>query len=440
MNLANKEIRQLSVALYGKPFSSFHLHPLLLESLSNLGLTKTTIIQDLFLPIALKGLDIIVKAKRGSGKALGYILVLLDILLREKEAGRNGRMLVLATSAERVLGLTEMAKKLSQGLDLFLTPFAAEERLPEEQFRAIDKGANIIFTTPYWLNRAIKWRLIPLHETKAIVLDELESMITKERGLVENILRKLPHLKSRQGMVFMEELNYEALEMAYKFLDNPEEIFIEQGQEDFSPLPLKVIHVSEEEKFSLLLGVLKKYGWPKTIIFVNNKLEAQKLCDELKKLNCRAVFLKADLGPEFRLRFLKQFAGNQADILIATDAGSRFIQQKRVPLIINYDLPETADDFRHRAIKVSETSGEIISFCDETGAFFLESIEKDIGRKMEVIWPEPEKEWFLPPALIKNEPSLLAKTRTLTSKTRKAYPSHRHNVSKRTKHNKTKVF
>jgi ATP-dependent RNA helicase RhlB len=175
--------------------------------------------------------------------------------------------------------------------------------------------------------------------------------------------------------------------VAYGFLSEPEEIFVERGREDFSGLSLQVIHVSEEEKFSLLLGVLKKYHWPKALIFVNNKVEAQKLCDELKRLGFKAVFLKPDLGPEFRLRFLKQFAGKEANLLVATDAGCRFIQQKDIPFLINYDLPETGDDFRHRAAKVEET-GKIISFCDETGAFFLESIEADLGRKMEVLFEE----------------------------------------------------
>ncbi len=396
----------LSMALHGRPFSSFNLHPLILGNLTKLGFTKTTIIQDLFLPVALKGSDVIVKARRGSGKALGYILILLDRIIREREAGRQIKTLVLVTSVERTLSLAQWAERLAEGLDLLLTPFAAEENLPEEQLRAVEQGANLILTTPYWLNRALKWRLIPLRECKVIVLDELETMVAKERGLLENLLRKMPPPGERQGLVFMDDLNYQALEMAYQFLSSPEEIFIERGREDFANLALKLIHVSEEEKFSLLLGVLKRYQWPKTIIFVNNKIEAQKLCDELKRLGLRAVFLKPDLGPEFRLRFLKQFEGREADILVATDAGCRFIQQKGVPLLINYDLPETGDDFRHRAAKVAENAGEIISFCDETGAFFLEAIEADLGQKMEVLWPEPEEEWFPSPVMIKEELAL----------------------------------
>ena len=392
------EIRPLALALHGRPFSSFPLHPDLLKNLESLGLKKTTIIQDLFLPVALKGYDVIVKARRGSGKALAYLLVALDRLLREP--GPGVKALVLLTSEERAQELADLAERLAQGLPVTLAPFAAEEKIPEEQFRAVEKGANLVLTTPYWLNRALKWRLFPTGGLKLLVLDEFEQMVAKSRGLLENLLKRLPPPGKRQGLIFMEELNYEALQWAYQLLENPDELYLELGRQDFSGLELSLIHVSEEEKFSLLLGVLARADWPKSIVFVNNKLEAQKLCDELKKVGLPAVFLKPDLGPELRLHFLKQFARGEAKILVATDAGCRFIQQRDVKLVVNYDLPETADEFRQRAAKVGE-GGSLVSFCDEEGAFFLEGIEKELGFRLPVLFPEPEEEWFLSPTLVR---------------------------------------
>ncbi len=397
-----KESEGLMVALHGRPFTSFPFHEKLLNNLAQRGLHKTTIIQDLFLLPALRGKDIVVQARRGSGKALGYILVLLERLLQEKEAGHTARSIVLVTEEDRAQKLSALAQGLAEGLKLRASPFAAQDNLPEEQLKALEQGAELIFTTPYWLNRALKWRLVPVNEIKIIVLDELEDMVRTGPGLLENILRKLPPPGKRQGLIFMAEPNYTALEVAYTQLSDPEEIFIETGREEFTDLSLQVIHVSAEEKFPLLLGILKQHRWPKTLLFVNNKVEAQKLCDELKRLGLRAVFLKPDLGPEYRLRFLKQFAGHEADLLVATDAGCRFIHQNGINLLINYDLPETGDDFRHRAAKVAR-GGKIISFCDETGAFFIEAIEKDLGQKLEVIYPEPEEEWFLSPELLRQE-------------------------------------
>ena len=398
--VAPKEVRPLAIALHGRPLSSFPLHPELLKALERLGLTKTTIIQDLFLPEALKGHDAIVKARRGSGKALAYLLVILDRFLREPPRGTEA--VVLVTGEARARELAELAGRLAEGFPFEVAPFAAEDKIPEEQLKAVERGAALIVSTPHWFNRLLKWRLLNPQNVKIIVLDEFEKMLAPSRTFIEGLLKRFPPPGKRQGLIFMEDLNYEALEVAYGFLLNPDELFLELGRESFEGLTLSLFHVSAEEKFMLLLGVLEKHGWPKTIIFLNNKVEAQRLCDELKKLGARAVFLKPDLGPEYRLRFLKQFAGKEADILVATDAGCRFIQQKDVPLLINYDLPETAEEFRQRALKVME-GGEIVSFCDEEGAFYLEQIERELGFKIPVNWPEPEEEWFLSPVQVKEK-------------------------------------
>ncbi|WP_022854438.1 DEAD/DEAH box helicase [Thermodesulfatator atlanticus] len=416
MTEARGEIRPLAVALHGRPFAAFPLHPTLLETLEKNGFTKSTIIQDLFLPQALKGHDAIVKARRGSGKALAYIIVILDRLLREEPKGLHS--LVLVTNPERALELTNFVKGLARDFPFSATAFASADKIPEDQLKAVEKGANVIFTTPHWLNRLLKWKLIPTQQLKVLVLDEFDQMALENKTFLENLLAKLPLPGERQGLVFMENLRYEALETAYKFLKDPDEIYIEIGREDFNELELSLIHVSREEKFMLLLGVLAQHGWQKAIIFVNNKLEAQSLCDELKKIGFRAVFLKPDLGPEYRLRFLKQFAGQDADILIATDAGCRFIQQDGVPLLINYDLPESAEEFRQRALKVAD-NGKIISFCDEDGAFYLEFIEKDLGFKIPVIFPEPEDKWFLSPVIVKE---MLSKREKSLATKRQARP------------------
>ncbi len=390
-----EEIKPLSLGLYGRPFSSFSLHPDLLEALQAKGLYKTTVIQDLFLPVALQGRDVIVKAKRGSGKALGYLVVILDRLLREP--GEGLKAVVLLSNVKRALEMSSLAGMLVQGLPVSLSPFASEERIPSEQFKAVEKGVNIVFTTPYWLHRGLKWRLFSWRLLKIIVWDEFEDLLAHYHRLLESLGRQLPPPGQRQGLIFLENLSYEILEKAYSLLDHPEELFLESGREDLQDLKLSLFHISHEEKLPLLLGLLYRKEWSKALIFLNQKSEAQELCDELKKIGLRAIFLKPDLGPELRLHFLKQFAKNEAQILIATDAGCRFIQQNNVSLVINYDLPETADEFRQRASKVQK-GGEFITFCDEEGAFFIEALEKELGMKIPVSWPEPEKEWFLSPS------------------------------------------
>jgi len=395
-----EEIRPLSLALRGRPWASFSLHPDLLQALEKHGFQRTTIIQDLFLPVALQGYDVIVKAKRGSGKALAYLVVILDRLLRE--TGPGLKALVLLANEKRAQELAHFAQELAQELPITLTAFAAEERIPQDQFRAVEKGANLVFTTPYWLNRGLKWRLFSPRALKILVWDEFEAILARYSRLGEQLWRQLPPPGQRQGLIFMQRLDYETLAQAYQLLDQPDELFLELGREDFENLHLSLFHVSKEEKLPLLLGVLQRENWPKAIVFVNQKAEAQALCDDLKRLGLKAVFLKPDLGPELRLHFLRQFARGDAQILVATDSGCRFIQQDDVSLLINYDLPETGEEFRQRAAKVKD-GGKLISFCDEEGAFFLESLEKELGFKLPVCWPEPEEEWFLSPAQVREK-------------------------------------
>ncbi len=388
--------------IHGRAFDKLPLDPRLIERLTQKGFRYTTIIQDLFLPPALEGKDVIVGAKQDSGKALGYIIVTLNRLLKEKAQGYCARGLILVPSPERAIHLGQIAGELAQGLDLLITPFAHPQSLPEEQFKALERGAEVVFTTPYWLNRALKWRILAPFALRIMVLDELDHMLPKEKGLLEDILRRLWSSSPPQGLIFLDTPDYPALGMAYTILREPEEIFLDTRREDFTHVKLYVIHVSAAEKLSLLLGLLRKYKWPQTIVFVNNKVEAQKLCETLKNIGLGAVYLKPDLAGPLRLNFLKLFSRGKTNILISTDATCRFIQQKGLNLIINYDLPETGDEFRYRASKIGE-GGTIISLCDETGAFFLEAIEKEIKRKMEVIFPCPEEQWFLPPEQAKRE-------------------------------------
>jgi len=394
----------LSVALHGRPWAQFPLAPRLKENLEKEGLRRTTTLQDLALVETLRGRDLILKARRGSGKGLFVVIAALNRL-----SGGNGdrelrpRALILTPEGARAGFLGEWVRRLGQGLPVEVTVVSSEDRLTEEELRALENAGDLLIVTPDGLNRALKWHLLRLHGLKLLIVDELEKMVARSQAFVRQLLQKLPPPERRQTLVLMEELTYPALEVAAEITREPEEIYVEEGREDFSSVELSVIHVSEEEKFPLLLGLLRQKGWPRALVFVNEKIQAQKLTDDLKALGLKAVFLKPELPLPLRLNFLKLFARGEARLMVATDAGCRFIQDPELDLVINYDLPEIPSDFLQRAARVRKVPGEIVSLCDETGAFFLEGIEELIGRRMKVIFPEPEEEWLISPAEVREE-------------------------------------
>ncbi len=398
------EVRSLSVALSGRPFQQLPLTSKLKEILDREGFRRATILQDLALPEVLKGRDVILKARRGSGKGLLIVLCALDRLLRTNGSGEiRPEILVVTSSGERARILASWAESLGKDLEIRLTSFSGEGEITEEDVRQLEKGVDLLFTTPDGLNRGLKWGLLKPFGLKLLIVDELEKMVARSQTFIRGLFQKLPPPDKRQTLVFLEELTYPALEVAYEITREPEEIYVEEGRRDFSGIRLSVIHVSEEEKFALLLGILRRKGWPRTLIFVNEKIPAQKLTDDLKALGVKAVLLKPELPPPLRLNFLKIFARGEAQVMVATDAGARFIQDENLDFIINYDLPELPSDFLQRAARLKKPQGEILSLCDESGAFFLEAIEEALGRKMEVLFPEPEEEWFVSPALIREE-------------------------------------
>ena len=394
----------LSVALHGRPFAQFPLKPRLKENLEKQGLKRTTTLQDLALTEALRGRDLILKARRGSGKGLFLLLLALNRLV-ESNGGQTlkPRGLILTSGGERAKLLGEWARKLAEGLEINLTVFFGEDRVTQEELQALEKVGDLLIITPDGLHRALKWHLLKLQGLKLLIVDELDKMTARSQTFIRQLLQKLPPPDRRQTIVLLEDLTYPALEIASEITREPEEIYIEEGRRDFSGVELSLIHVSEEEKFSLLLGLLRRKGWPRVLVFVNEKGKAQELTDDLKALGLKAVFLKPELPLPLRLNFLKLFARGEARVLVATDAGCRFIQDPELELIVNYDLPEIPSDFLQRAARLKKAGGEIISLCDETGAFFLEGIENLLGRRMKVIFPEPEEEWLISPALVREE-------------------------------------
>ncbi|HFC97642.1 MAG TPA: DEAD/DEAH box helicase [Thermosulfurimonas dismutans] len=420
---------KLRVPLHGRPWAHFPLPFRLKENLEKQGFQRTTTLQDLALTEVLRGRDVILRAPRGSGKGIFLLVAALDRLVRtDGEGETRPRVLILTSGEDRARTLAAWGERLAWGLGTTLTLCASEDRLTEEELRALEGVGDLLIITPDGLHRALKWNLLRPHGLRLLIVDELDRMVARSQTFMRQILQKLPPPDRHQTLILLEEPSYPALEVAAEVTRDPEEIYIEEGRRDFENLELWVVHLSREEKFSLLLGLLRKRGWPRVLIFVNEKLEAQKLTEDLKALGLKAVFLKPELPLPLRLNFLQLFARGEARIMVATDAGCRFIQDPHLDLIINYDLPEVPSDFLQRAGKIKGTTGTIISLCDETGAFFLEGIEELLGRKIPVLYPEPEEEWFVSPAEVRSEwggAGSQRRSRRVTSRGKKRVHSRR---------------
>jgi len=182
------------------------------------------------------------------------------------------------------------------------------------------------------------------------------------------------------------------LELTWEFMNNPSQITIMPQQKTAERVEQSLYHVGREEKFPLLLGLLRREGGDRILIFSNTREEARRLEDRLTRNSWETRALTGDVDQKRRLKILNDFKEGQLPILVATDVASRGLHIEAVTHVVNWDLPQDAEDYVHRIGRTARAGagGKAISLVDESSALALEAIEKFIGQKIPVEWADDD--------------------------------------------------
>jgi ATP-dependent RNA helicase RhlB len=228
---------------------------------------------------------------------------------------------------------------------------------------------------------------------EVLVIDEADRMF--DMGFIADlrfILRRLPKPERRQSFLFSATLSFRVLELTWEFMNNPTQITITPKQKTVEKADQVLYHVGREEKFNLLLGLLKREGGSRILIFSNTREEARRLEDRLTRNDWQARALTGDVDQKKRLRILNDFKEGTLPVLVATDVASRGLHIEGVSHVINWDLPQDAEDYVHRIGRTARAgaAGTAISLADEASALLIEPIEKFIGQKIRVEWADDE--------------------------------------------------
>jgi ATP-dependent RNA helicase RhlB len=175
-------------------------------------------------------------------------------------------------------------------------------------------------------------------------------------------------------------------------MNNPTQISVTPLQKTAENVVQVLYHAGREEKFSLLLGLLKREGGSRILVFSNTREEARRLEDRLGRNGWQARALTGDVEQKKRLKILNDFKNGELPILVATDVASRGLHIEGVTHVVNWDMPQDAEDYVHRIGRTARAgaTGKSISLADEAGALQIEPIEKFIGQKIPVEWAEDE--------------------------------------------------
>lgn len=355
------------------------------------GFVFATPIQERVLPIALAGRDVAGQAQTGTGKTAAFLITIFTRLLRRRRPGpaRGPRALVVAPTRELVVQIRDDAELL--GRPTGLTTLAVFGGIDYHRQRdAVRKVPDLLVGTPGRLLDYEQQGATTFRDVEILVIDEADRMF--DMGFIRDlrrILRRCPPYNRRQTMLFSATLSLRVMELAYEHTNNAEKIEIEPERVGARGIREVLYHVSSAEKFRLLLGLLEREGGRRILIFVNRRTTAAELVRGLVANGYPARALAGDVPQERRLKILKDFKDGRLAVLVATDVASRGLHIEAVSHVINYDLPEDAEDYVHRIGRTARAGAEgtAVSFACEDYVFSLDAIQKRIGREIPAQWP-----------------------------------------------------
>ena len=376
-------------------FESLNLNPDILKGVDGAGFEHCTPIQEQSLKECLAGKDVIAQSQTGSGKTAVFLLTIFShVLASRRESVGKPVALVMVPTRELASQVVDDAAKLGKYIPVRATAIYGGVEY-NKQLDALKAGVELIVATP--------GRMIDLYKSKSLSLDEIDIFVIDEADRMFDmgfapdmmyIAERLPKKKPRQTMLFSATIDTNVKRLAGRYMKpNPVIITIEPEQLTVSTIDQKVIYVSNKEKVSILLTLLKRPEVERGIIFTNMKVTAERLGHKLAANGVPAKVLTGDVTQERRQKIIEGMKLGKIRMLVATDVAARGLHIDGVTHVFNYDLPEDAANYVHRIGRTARAgkSGKAYSLVCEDHALNLPEIEKYIERKLESEWIEDDE-------------------------------------------------
>ena len=369
-------------------FSNLELSDVIIDGLNEAGFTHCSPIQDKALPLSLRDLDIAGQAQTGTGKTAAFLLALFQRLLNdESEKIKNPRALVLAPTRELAIQIHKDALVLGKHLNLKMALIYGGTDYKAQQDK-LKTNIDIIIGTPGRIIDFYRQNVFSLDFIQVMVLDEADRMF--DLGFIKDIrflLRRMPSPEKRLNLLFSATLSYKVTELAYDYMNNPVMVKIASEKVTADAIKQMAFCPANDQKIALLIGVLNQHKPTRCIIFVNTKRCAENLDLSLQANGFKVAVLSGDVAQDKREKLLRKFQDNELPLLIATDVAARGLHIADVTHVINYDLPQDAEDYVHRIGRTARfgAEGEAISFICEDYAYSMPDIEDYIGHKVETL-------------------------------------------------------
>jgi ATP-dependent RNA helicase RhlB len=369
-----------------RTFGDFDLPKPIRRAVDDLGFTHLTRVQAEVLPISLAGRDVVAQAQTGSGKTAAYLLTVFTHFLRVPRSSppENPRALIVAPTRELAVQIASDAESLGHhaGIRTHVVFGGLDYR---KQREILERGTDLLIGTPGRLIDYHKKGSYSLRRTEMAVIDECDRLF--DMGFADDlrwILRRMPRPSERQSMMFTATLSQRVMTLGWRQMNDPAEIVVSAEKLTPDSIHQVLYHVAAREKLSLLLGLLEREGSSRTMVFVNTRFRAKRLVDDLRRHGHSARGLTGNVVQTKRLRVLDEFRDGKLPILVATDVASRGLHIEGVSHVINYDLPQDAEDYVHRIGRTARVGaeGKAITLACEDYVYSLDAIQRYVGYEL----------------------------------------------------------
>ena len=376
-------------------FDSFDLQKPLQDAIKKLGFEYCTPIQAQSLVHTLAGHDVTGRAQTGTGKTAAFLITIInDLLTNPVEDQRylaEPRALIVAPTRELAIQIANDSQDLSKYCDIYTVTLVGGEEYAKQDRNLEAKPVDIVVATPGRLLDFMQHEKIYLGLVELLVLDEADRML--DMGCipqVRQLVSRTPKKDCRQTLLFSATFNPDIIELANRWAVDPIMVEVEPEKVAAEAVDQIVYLVTTVDKYNLLFNIISEPGADKVLVFSNRRDQVRKLADDLYRNGINCGMLSGEISQAKRVRTLEAFKSGKLPVLVATDVAGRGLHINDVTHVINYTLPEEAEDYVHRIGRTGRAGavGTSISFACEEDSFLVPAIEEILGNKLNCIHPE----------------------------------------------------
>ncbi|MEM7655246.1 MAG: DEAD/DEAH box helicase [Bacteroidota bacterium] len=362
-------------------FEQYRIEPAIKRNLAELGFRRPTDIQYKAIPSILKGEDVLAIAQTGTGKTAAFAIPIVHLLHSQKASRRSEgiQCIVMAPTHELALQLAKVFDQLAQHTRVrTYAIIGGVEQDP--QIQQLQQGIDVLIATPGRLFDLASQGHLDLSTATMLVLDEADHML--DLGFYKDIEDLIKHLpRKRQTLFFSATINKRIKKLAYSLVSNAIRIQISPKNPVAKNVEHALVKVKMDDKRFFLERLIKEHPGQKMLVFVRTKVRAERVSKALTRMDISSLTLHGDKDQTARSEALSAFREGKTAILIATDVSARGIDIPEVEFVINYDLPDKAENYVHRVGRTGRGNhkGQALSLFSPKEEPMREQIEAFIG-------------------------------------------------------------